>query len=301
MSPKLPAIFAALCTPIDDAGRPDLDTFDRVIDFAMERGVEGVVIGGATAEFPHFGVDDRAALIRRAVKSMAGRGPVIANVGASSVFSTLELARHAADAGCAALLLAMPYYFTYTQDDLFAYCEAVCASVPAPFLLYNLPAFGPSIEVSTALRLFEAIPNLIGIKDSSGDPANLAPLAGAHGGRNLKLVAGNDSLLLDSLRAGWDGVVSGIACFAPEIVAAVVRSFRAGEEQQASDHQTTLNELIRNAVAPLPTPWGVRLGLAARGIATGPLHLPFSPARRQQVDEIRAWLAEWANQKPQAS
>jgi 4-hydroxy-tetrahydrodipicolinate synthase len=298
MNSPLPAVFAALCTPIDELGRPDLAAFDRVIDFVMERGVGGVVIGGATAEFPHFGIEDRAMLIRRAVERMAGRGPVIANVGTSSIFSTLELARHAVDAGCAALLLAMPYYFPYTQDDLAAFCETVCAGVTAPFLLYNLPAFTTPIEVPTALRLFETIPNLIGIKDSSGDAANLTPLAEACGERKPMLFAGHDMLVLDALRAGWDGVISGIACFAPELVAAVVRSFRAGAAAQASDHQTTLNGLIRKAVAPLPTPWGVRLGLAARGIATGPLHLPLSPARRQQIDEIRAWLAEWAKQEP---
>ena len=299
MNPPLPAIFAALCTPIDDAGRPDLDTFDRVIDFAMEHGVEGVVLGGATAEFPHFGLEDRAALIRRAVKSMAGRGPVIANVGTSSIFSTTKLARRAADAGCAALLLAMPYYFFYTQDDLAAYCEAICASVPAPFLLYNLPSFATPIEVSTALRLFEAIPNLIGIKDSSGDASSLKPLAEAGRKHSLKLFAGNDVLMLDALRAGWDGVVSGVACFAPELVAAVVRSFHDGDQEQASDHQTTLNKLVRETIAPLPTPWGIRLGLEARGIASGPMHLPLSPARRQQISEIRTWLAGWAKQKPQ--
>lgn len=298
MNPKLPAIFAALCTPIDEHGQPDFDTFDRVIDFVMERGAEGIVLGGATAEFPHFSVDERATIIRRAASRMAGRGPVIANVGTSSIFSTIKLGRHAEDAGCAALLLAMPYFFPYTQDDLVAYCETVCASVPASFLPYNLPSFTTPIEVSTALRLFETIPNLVGIKDSSGDPVNLAPLAAAPGRQRLSLFAGHDNLLLDSLRAGWDGAVSGVACFAPEIVAAVLRSFRAGDEKQASDHQTTLNELICKVVAPLPTPWGVRLGLAARGIATGPLHLPLSPARRQEIDEIRAWLAEWAKDQP---
>ncbi len=297
LNPPLPAVFAALCTPIDENGRPDTTTFDRVIDFVMERGAGGVVVGGATAEFPHFALDERASLIRGAVARMAGRGPVIANVGTSSIFSTIELACRAEDAGCAALLLSMPHYFHYSQDDLAAYCEAVCAAVRSPILLYNLPAFATPIGPPTALRLFETIPNLIGIKDSSGDRANLATLAS---GRKpgISLFVGNDSLLLDAERAGWDGVISGIACFAPELVAAVVRSHRVGNAIEASDHQTTLDHLIRSAVAPLPAPWGVRLGLAARGIATGPLHLPLSLVRRKQIEEIQAWLAEWASQQP---
>jgi len=215
--------------------------------------------------------------------------------GNSAVFSTVELARRAADAGCAALLLSMPYFYRYTQDDIAAYCETVCASVPASFLLYNLPEFGAPLETPTALSLFEAIPNLIGMKDSSGDFANLAPLVMAPA-RSL-LFAGNDSLLLDALRTGWHGAISGVACFAPELVNALVRSHRAGDAQGASDHQTTLNELIRSAIAPLPAPWGIRLGLEARSMATGPLHMSLSAARQRQVAEIRGWLAEWSNRR----
>lgn len=299
MNLPLPAVFAALCTPIDDHGRPDFANFDRVVDFVMERGVEGIVLGGATAEFPHFSVEDRWALIRRAVSRMAGRGPVIANVGTSSIFSTLELARRATDAGCAALLLAMPYYFRYTQDDLIAYCETICSSVSTPFLLYNLPLFATPIEAATAVRLFESIPNLIGIKDSSGDRTNLAVFASVPDKPNLTLFAGHDAILLDALRAGWHGVVSGVACFAPELVAAVVHSHRAGNETEASDHQAALNELMQKVVGPLPAPWGIRLGLVARGVETGPLHMPASHTRRRQIDEIRTWLTGWAaSQQP---
>jgi dihydrodipicolinate synthase/N-acetylneuraminate lyase len=294
--PQLPSIFAALCTPTDECGRPDLAAFDRVVDFVMERGAEGIVLGGATAEFPHFTVEDRSALIRRAVARISGRGPVLANVGTSSVFSTVELAHRAADARCAALLLSMPHYFRYSQDDLAAYCEGVCASVDAPFLLYNLPSFATPIEVSTALRLFESIPNLVGIKDSSGNAANLAMLAASSVRQGL--FAGHDSLLLDALRAGWSGVISGIACFAPELVSALVRSYHDGDQERVSDHQTTLNQLVEKVAGPLPTPWGIRIGLEARGIATGPLHIPLARARRAQIDEIRNWLADWTARQP---
>lgn len=295
--PQLPSILAALCTPIDESGRPDLAIFDRVIDFVMDRGVEGIVLGGATSEFPHFSIDERAALIDRAIARMNGRGPVLANVGASSIHSTVHLAQRAAGSGCAALLLSMPYFFRYTQDDLVAYCERVCASVDTPFLLYNLPAFATPIEVSTVLHLFKTVPNLIGIKDSSGDKANIAALSASPESRPL-LFAGYDKLILDALKAGWHGVISGVACFAPEAVVAVARAAQAGDESVASGHQARLNDLIDKVVAPLPTPWGIRLGLAARGIDTGPLHLPISPARSKQVDEIRAWLADWAARQP---
>jgi 4-hydroxy-tetrahydrodipicolinate synthase len=293
---KLPlsGVFAALITPIDANGRPDMEAFDRVIDFVFERGVDGVVIGGGTAEYPHFNIADRAALAARAVGRVAGRGMVITCVGTSSIHSTLRLAQSAAGSGSDALLVPMPFFFRYEQDDLASYCETVCASVSVPWLLYNLPSFTNGIEVSTAIRLLNSVPNLIGMKDSSGDTGNLGPLGLAHKKSGFSLFVGDDSLLLGALQAGWDGVVSGIACFVPELIAAVYRSYRDGGEARASDCQATLDLLIEEVVR-LPIPWGVRVGLAARGVANGPMHLPPSRARLRQMDELRDWLRNWAD------
>jgi 4-hydroxy-tetrahydrodipicolinate synthase len=294
MKLRLYGVYAALVTPIDEFGRPDLAAFDRVIEFIVEREVDGVVIGGGTAEYPHFDVNDRAALAAQAVRRIAGRRPVAVCVGTSSVHTTLTLTRSAAESGCDALVLPMPSFFQYSQDDLVAYCETVCASVPMPFLLYNLPSFtNNAVEVPTAIRLLNEVPNLIGMKDSSGNVADLKPLGEARKRSDFSLFVGDDSVLLGALQAGWDGVVSGIACFVPELIGAVYRSYRSGDEALASSYQAMLDALIEQVVR-LPIPWGVRVGLEARGIANGPLHLPPSPQRLRQINELRSWLRNWA-------
>jgi 4-hydroxy-tetrahydrodipicolinate synthase len=291
---KLPlsGVFAAVITPIDANGRPDMEAFDRVIDFVSERNVDGVVIGGGTGEYPHFDITDRAALADRAVRRLAGRGMVITCVGTSSIHSTLRLAQSATGSGSDALLVPMPFFFRYEQDDLASYCETVCASVSVPCLLYNLPSFTNGLEVSTAIRLLNSVPNLVGMKDSSGDVGNLGPLGLAHKDSGFSLFVGDDSLLLGALQAGWDGVVSGIACCVPELIAAVYRSYRDGDEARASSYQATLDILIEEVVR-LPIPWGVRVALAARGVANGPMHLPPSQARLRQMNELRDWLKNW--------
>ena len=294
MKSNLPSVLAAVCTPIVDSGRPDFDAFDRVLDFVLERGIEGIVVGGATGEYPHFDIGDRAKLAVRAVQRVAGRGKVVVCTGTSSISTTLRLTQEAADSGCDGLLLPMPYYFRYKQEDLAAFCETVCASVSLPCLLYNLPVFTNPIEVPTAIRLLETIPNLVGMKDSSGQVENLAPLAAAREKSEYSLFVGDDNLLLRALQAGWDGVVSGMACFVPEIILALHRSYRDGDVEKASSLQAILVELIQKVVAGLPTPWGVRLGLAMRGVSNGPMHLPLSRARQRQMEEVRDQLAEWA-------
>jgi 4-hydroxy-tetrahydrodipicolinate synthase len=296
MSFPVSGVLAALVTPIDEAGQVDVATFDRVIDFVVERGVDGVVIGGGTAEYPNFGLEDRARLAAHAVQRMSGRGSVITCVGTASIHSTLRLARSAADSGSDALLIPMPHFFRYEQQDLSAFCERVCRSVSAPCLLYNLPSFTNGLSVETAIHLLESMPNLMGMKDSSGEKANLAPLARARQRRGFSLFVGDDSLLLDALRAGWDGVVSGIACFVPELIVAVYRSHRAGNAAQAAAYQATLDELIEQVVR-LPIPWGVRVGLEARGIPNGPMHVPPTQERRRQMDELCCWLRHWAEER----
>ena len=296
MSFPVSGVLAALVTPIDDDGRADLATLDRVIDFVVDRGVDGVVIGGGTAEYPHFEPEDRARLAGHAVKRMKGRGFVITCVGTSSIHSTLRLARSAADSGSDALLIPMPHFFVYEQPDLAAFCEEVCRSVSTPCLLYNLPSFTNGLSVQTAIGLLETVPNLLGMKDSSGEKGNLEPLAQARKRRGFSLFVGDDSLLLDALGAGWDGVVSGIACLVPELIVAVYRSHRAGNSGQAAAYQAALDDLIEQVVR-LPIPWGVRVGLATRGIPNGPMHLPPTRERRRQMDELHGWLRRWAEER----
>jgi 4-hydroxy-tetrahydrodipicolinate synthase len=296
MSFRASGVLAALVTPIDDAGRVDLAAFDRVIEFVMERGVHGIVVGGGTAEYPDFEIADRSRLAARAVERMAGRGPVITCVGTASIHSTLRLAQMAVETGCDALLVPMPYFFRYEQQDLAAFCEQVCRFVSAPCLLYNLPSFTNGLAVETAVQLLESVPNLVGLKDSSGEKVNLDPLAQARRNAGFSLFVGDDSLLLDALRVGWDGVVSGIACFAPELITAVYHSHKTGHDADAAAYQAALDALIEEIVR-LPIPWGVRVGLAARGLSNGPMHVPPSPERRRQMEALSSWLKRWAEER----
>lgn len=270
----------------------DLAAFDQLIDFSIERGIDGVVIGGATGEYAHFSVDERLEIAAHAIDRIAGRVKAFTCIGTSSIHSTLRFARRAAGLGNEALLLPMPYFFRYEQQDLAAFVEEVCASVDVPFLLYNLPVFTNPLEAGTALDLFSRIPNLIGMKDSSGDKSNLATLAGGRTNGEFSLLVGDDSLLLSAARAGWDGVISGIACFAPELIGAVHRCHRDGHLKDALRFQAMLDEIIEWVVR-IPTPWAVRVGLAARGIENGPMHLPVSAGRAERIAEFREWFARW--------
>lgn len=289
---RLRGAYAALITPIDEHGATDLATLDRVVDFVMGHGVNGVVAGGGTGEYPHFTVAERVAAIARVRRRLKRPAPLIASIGTSSIHSTLDLAHRAADEGADYLLIPTPYFFHYNQDDLAAFCESVCASVSLPCLLYNLPSFTAGFTVETASRLLESVSNLVGMKDSSGDECNLEPLAALRGRLPVSIFVGDDSMLLPALTAGWDGVISGIACFAPDLILSIYRAWCAGKKEEAVAQQRVLDDLIEKLVR-MPIPWAVRIGLEMRGIPNGPLHQPVAESRKAAIADFQSWVRDW--------
>jgi 4-hydroxy-tetrahydrodipicolinate synthase len=285
-------LFAAVVTPIQEDGRLDLRTFDRLVEFLVEAGVSGLCIAGATGEYPHFETHDRKAVIRRAAERLPGNRDLLVGIGAPSMHHVVELGRTAIDAGSRVLLLPMPMFFRYEQQDLEAFSAGIIDTLRSPCLLYNLPAFTNGLETATILSLLRTEEFIVGVKDSSGQRHNLDAIAQARSGHAWSLLVGDDRVLNAGLDAGWDGGVSGVAGFCPELLVALYRSHIDRRPDDAARLQRLLDELIVH-IAPFPSPWGIRIGLAARGIPTGPLPLPLTANRRRQFAEFTEWLPDW--------
>jgi len=285
-------LIAAAATPIHDDGRFDEGGFERLVEFLVAAGVDGICIGGATGEYPHFETVEREAIIRRAAAVLPRDRALFVGVGSSSMRSLMRLGQTASAAGSRALLLSMPMFYRYQQEDLAAFAASASRAVDAPCLLYDLPDFTNGLSPNTVLELLRDEPRIVGIKDSSGRRQNLATFAGARGDRDWTLLVGDDKLLHAGLTAGWDGGISGVAGCCPELLVALVRSYREGRDEDALRLQARLDELGARLGA-FPTPWGIRLALEARGLPTGPLPLPVSDARRQQAAEFQSWFRTW--------
>lgn len=285
-------LFAAAATPVFDDGRLDFATFDRLVDVLAASGVSGICISGATGEYPHFEAADRKALIRRAAERLPPGCALLVGIGAVTTRLAIELGDAALDAGSSGLLLPMPMFFRYEQHDLEAFATHVGDTLRGPCLLYDLPAFANGLAPGTVLNLLRTSEFIVGIKDSSGQAANLAAFAAARGNHPWSLLVGDDRVLYAGLRAGWNGGISGLAGFCPELLVALHRSVLEDRLEESARLQGMLDELIAR-IAPFPTPWGVRVGLAARGIPTGPLPLPVSAVRQRQIAEFKAWFPDW--------
>ena len=289
---RFQGLFAAVATPVHEDGRLDLATFDRLVDFLLASGVDGICLTGATGEYPHVETADRLAIVRRAAGRLAREQTLLVGIGASSTRRVLEIGTAAFEAGSRAVLLPMPMFFRYGQDDLQAFAAHVSRTLAGPCLLYDLPDFTNGLEPATVLALLRDEEFVVGMKDSSGRGENLAAFAEARGSQPWTLLVGDDRALRAGVAAGWDGGISGVACFCPELLVALHRSAVARQEKEASRLEALLDELI-DRIGIFPTPWGIRAGLAARGIPTGPLPLPLSPARERQIAEFQAWFPAW--------
>ena len=285
-------LFAAVATPIHGDGRIDLATLDRLIDFLVEGGASGICLAGATGEYPHFETADRKAVIRRAAERLPRDRALLVGIGGPTVRHTIQLGESALQAGSRAVLLPMPMFFRYEQEDLYDFCTHVSGALRGPCLLYNLPDFTNALEPQTVVALLRDAEFIVGIKDSSGEVEHLTTFAEARQGEPWTLLVGDDRVLHKGLQAGWNGGISGVAGFCPELLVALYRCHLERRHSEAARLQALLDELIAQ-LAVFPTPWGIRIGLAARGIDTGPLPLPLTAARQRQIAAFTKWLPEW--------
>lgn len=289
--PSFSGLCAAAVTPRTAAGAVDYTTFDRVVDFLLAAGVDGVCLGGATAEFPHATRDERLRLIDHATRRV-GDAALLVGIGAASPADVVPLGRAALDAGARAVLLSMPVFFRYQQEDLEAFCTEAAAEIDGPVLLYDLPSFTTPLTTATVVQLLEHAPHIVGIKDSSGQADRLPALLAARGSRPWRLLVGDDALLVEAMQAGWDGCISGTSGAFPELLLATLRAARSGDRAMLDGLVPLVQELFAQQ-GVFPTPWGIRIGLEARGIDVGPLPLPPSAGRLAQRAAYLEWAPGW--------
>ncbi|HUZ46876.1 MAG TPA: dihydrodipicolinate synthase family protein [Terriglobia bacterium] len=290
--PALAGVFAALPTPYQVDGTPDVDKLQGILDFHLDQKTPGLCVGGVTGEYATCSVEQRLSLFQTASRYINGRIPLVFGIGGEHFGHVQRLARAAADCGAIATLLPSPSFFKFRSSDLLAFLKKVTADLPLPVLFYNIPQFTSGLSLDDVLSLIDSVPNVIGLKDSSGMPQNLPFLLKAKQSRQMIFFIGSDGLLLDAFENGADGSISGIAGVCPDLIRGIYETFRSGQQGSAKHLQTLLDELIAHIDA-FPPPWAIKLALQARGIETGVLSWPLGEHLQSKKEELQAWFMEW--------
>lgn len=280
--------LVALVTPFAPQGGVDFDMLDRLIDFHLQNGTDGIVALGTTAETPTLSDEEKTAVARRVIDRADGRIPVIVGAGSNNTAHAAELARRYESLGADGLLVVTPYYNKANKSGMRAHFETVAAATRLPILLYNVPGrTGCSISIDVLTELAK-VPNIVGIKEASGDIAYAAQCARLVGD-GFCLLSGNDDSIVPLLSLGGSGVISVLANVAPRQTHDMVQSFLSGDTARARTLQLSLLPLI-NALFIETNPVPVKKAMDFLGFACGECRLPLGPMAEESAEKLRECL-----------
>jgi len=276
----------ALVTPMRDDGTIDFDAWDTLLDFHLQQGTDGVVVGGTTGESPVLERSELEELVRRARARVAGRMPVIAGSGTNGTAKSIALSKAAEAAGADALLVVTPYYNKPTQEGLFRHFSAIADAVNIPVILYNVPGrTGCDMLADTVARLSHH-PRIAGVKEATGDIARgEAILQQSRPG--FVLLSGDDPTAANLIRIGARGVISVTANVAARAMHELCVAGLEGRHDEAAalnERLMPLHQAMFVESNPIPVKWAVhRMGLIGPGI-----RLPLTPLSAQLRGKVEA-------------
>ena len=204
----------AIVTPFTEDG-VNLEEFERLVNFQIENKVDAIIVCGTTGESSTMTHDEKIATIKCAVKTAAGRVPIIAGTGGNNTKQVIEFSKEVEKLGVDGLLLVTPYYNKTTQAGLITHYKEIAKNVSAPIILYSVASrTGVNIEPKTCLELSK-VPNIVAIKEASGNLSQVAEIAHLCGD-NLHIYSGNDDQVVPILSVGGLGVISVLSNVKPE-------------------------------------------------------------------------------------
>jgi len=273
-APLFKGVITALITPLRD-GKVDEAAFTQLLERQIAAGIHGVVPMGTTGESASLSLDEHKRVVELCVQVAAGQIRVIAGAGSSATDKAIELVRFAKTVGADGALVVTPYYNRPSQEGLTRHFESIAEAVQLPVLLYNVPGrTGVDLANDTVARL-AVHPNIVGIKDATGDLSRVSWMRAAIGGQ-FDLLSGDDPSYLGYHAHGGVGVISVTSNVAPEAMVALHRAAAAGDYAAARDWQDRLIGLHKALFldnSPSPT----KYALARLGLCTEEVRLPLAP------------------------
>ncbi|HUL17058.1 MAG TPA: 4-hydroxy-tetrahydrodipicolinate synthase [Terriglobales bacterium] len=284
-------IYPALTTPFASDGEVDLQALRQNVSRYNQTAVSGYVVLGSTGESVMLSATEGEAILAAVRDSAAPGKRMIAGTGAESTAETIRKTKKAASLGYEAALVKTPYYYKpfYKAEAMIAHYRAVADSSPIPVLLYNIPQFtGIALETPEILTLSKH-PNILGIKDSSGDVRRLSEVVGgAHG--EFQVFTGSASVVFPSLMMGARGAILALAAALPEACAALYRLFLQKRLDEARQLQSRLLLASKIIVSEAGIP-GVKHAMDLCGYYGGPPRLPLQPVSEGSRKKIGDTLA----------
>ena len=275
----------ALITPMNEDGSVNYEKLRELLEFHVANKTDAIIICGTTGEASTLSDEEHLECIRFACEVINKRIPVIAGTGSNCTQSAIELSKEAEKSGVDGLLLVTPYYNKATQNGLKAHYKAIAKEVNVPIILYNVPSrTGTRLAPQTVVDLCHEVPNIVGVKDATGDISEVAELMSLAKG-TVDVYSGNDDQIVPVLSLGGKGVISVLSNILPKETHDMVASYLEGDVAKSCEMQLKYFDLVKALfceVNPIP----VKKALNLMGMEVGPLRLPLVACTSEEAKRI---------------
>ena len=288
-------VLTAMVTPFDANGAVDEPGVEKLAAHLLANGSDGLVVCGTTGESPTLTHAEKLRLFRLVRDCTGGTRRVIAGTGGNDTAASIELSREAAETGVDGILLVVPPYNRPSQEGLYQHFAAIARSVPdTKCILYNVPSrTAQTMDAATTLRLAREVPNIVAVKEASG---NLQLVAEIFGGapEGFTIYSGDDALTLPILAVGGTGVISVTAHLVGHDMKQMHTAFFSGDHAGAARINAKMLPISRACFQPTtPSPAPLKAALSMLGLPGGGLRLPLVEANAVERGLVKKALTEY--------
>ncbi|PIE04711.1 MAG: 4-hydroxy-tetrahydrodipicolinate synthase [Spirochaetales bacterium] len=281
-------VLTALVTPFTKNGDVDFETLDRLVDFQIENGIDGLVPMGTTGESPTVSHEENMDVVERVIRRCAGKIPVIAGTGSNSTDEAIRMTRIAKTMGADYSLQVAPYYNKPTQEGLYRHFSTIADAVDMPMVVYNIKGrTGINIQTPTLMRL-ASHPNIAAVKEASGDISQMMDVLNERP-RDFTVLSGDDNLALPLTLLGGSGVISVASNIVPRYMKELIDSARKGDAEKARTMHFELLPLFK-AMFLETNPIPVKYCLSRMGLMEAVWRLPLCPPSEKTAEALDAML-----------
>lgn len=265
----------ALVTPFKANGDVNYDKLEEILEEQIAGGTDAIVICGTTGEASTMSPEEHLSVIKYGCEVVKGRIPVVAGTGSNCTREAVYMSQKAEEAGADGVLLVTPYYNKATQNGLIAHFTTIAEAIKIPALLYHIPGrTGVTMKPETIVSLCKNVPNIVGVKEASGNFSSIAAMMNMADGC-IDVYSGNDDQIVPLLSMGGKGVISVLSNVAPKQTHDICQKFFDGDVKGSLQMQLDAIPLISalfSEVNPIP----VKAAMNMMGKEVGPLRLPLT-------------------------
>lgn len=288
-APLLQGSIVALVTPMNNYGEVDFENLKQLVEYHVQAGTDAIVSVGTTGESATLSIEENVKVILKTVEFAAGRIPVIAGTGANATSEAVTMTKLLNNSGIVGCLSVVPYYNKPTQEGMYQHFKAIAECTDIPQILYNVPGRTGSDLLPETVGRLSAIPNIIGIKEATGDISRVQEIKQL-AGKDFFVFSGDDASCLEAMKLGAEGVISVTSNVAPKAMAEMCRLARQGHFSEAETINQRLMPLHKNLFIesnPIPVKWACyKLGLIADPTLRLPLTLLSESAQPVVLDAL---------------